>query len=268
MFYRLDLLLVKFGLASGREKAKELIRSGKIIVNGDVALKPSDVFSENDEIISKANPPKYVSRGGFKLEKAIVSFDIDLKNKICADVGASTGGFSDCLLQNGAKKIYAIDVGHNQLHEKLRGNSQIINIEGLNAREIDENSIPEKVDFLCADLSFISIKLVLANLLKMLSAEGEIVVLIKPQFEAGKENIGKNGVVKSDRVHIQVLSKFIEFVKTIDINLCGLTFSPIVGGDGNVEYLAYLSKKIYNKTNYNVREIILSAKNNKFKEGD
>lgn len=239
---RLDALLVARGMAKSREKAKEYIKSGKITINGMPAIKPSIDVSETDVIEYLGEDEKYVGRGGFKLEKALGCFNIDLADCICIDIGASTGGFTDCMLQNGAKKVYAVDVGHGQLAKKLVEECRVVNIEGVNVKALTDKIIDEAPDFVCADLSFISCKYAAEAAHRLLKSGGKAVILIKPQFEAGRAAISKGGIVKDIKAHISVLSTLTDEISSLGFSVLGLTDSPIRGGDGNVEYLIYLEK--------------------------
>ena len=261
---RLDSLMVSKGLVTSRERAKELIILGQLYIDSVIQTKPSFKTSVDSDIEIKGEVLKYVSRGGLKLEKAINSFNIDLNEKVCADIGASTGGFTDCMLQNGANKVYAVDVGHNQLVNSLINNENVINIEGVNARYLTDKHITEKVDFISIDVSFISLTLVLPTIIQLLKDDGNIVCLIKPQFEAGKNNIGKNGVVKSKTVHKEVLDKIHAFVQSIGMYIKALTFSPIKGPEGNIEYVCLISKSKNDNITINNIEIVEMAFNNKF----
>ena len=233
---RLDVFLTEnFNL--GRQKAAELIKLKAVTVNGKTVLKAGHKLKADDEVEILYNPFKFVSRGGLKLEKAIKVFNLNINGLVCADIGASTGGFCDCMLQNNAKKVYAIDVGTNQLHKSLIENSKVVNIEKTNFRYFDVNSI-EKVDFAATDVSFISLKYILNNMHFILKQNAAAVVLVKPQFEAGKENIGKNGIVKDARVHENVICDLRESAKKEGLAMCALCPSPITGGDGNREYTA------------------------------
>lgn len=256
---RLDEFLVKEGFAKSREKAKEMIKSSEVSVGGKYITKPAFNIDENEKIEVNTNRDKYVSRGGFKLEKALKCFDISLSGKVCADFGASTGGFTDCMLQNGAKKVYAVDVGHMQLDEKLRNNKNVCNIEGMNIRDISPDILGETVSFIGGDLSFISLRLVLKNIYSCLDEKGECVLLIKPQFECGKENVGKGGVVKSQKVHINVLENLINEFYNNKFYLSGLDYSPIAGGSGNIEYLAYLKKEKSEIKNFDLNKLTSEA---------
>ena len=256
---RLDVLLVQRGFATAREKAKDLIKAGQVEIDNKKCKKPSQVFEEDCEIKITGETLKYVSRGGLKLEKAIKEFEINLNDKVCADIGASTGGFTDCMLLNGASKVYAVDVGHDQLHEKLCKDNRVINLEGTNVRQLSQKIINEQIDFISIDVSFISLKLVLPNLIDLLCDNGEIVALIKPQFEAGKSFVGKKGVVKSRKTHKMVLNNFIMLAGELNINIKDITFSPIKGPQGNIEYLAFLSKNYYTGYNKDIYAIISTA---------
>lgn len=239
---RLDTAVFELGYAESREKAKTLIMSGVVYVNNHKADKPGDTVPEGAEIEVRSNPLKYVSRGGLKLEKAMKSFGIDLTNAVCADIGASTGGFSDCMLQNGAKHIYAIDVGYGQLAWKLRTDERVTNLERTNFRYVTNEQIPEPLDFASIDVSFISLKIILPVLHNLLRENGKAVCLIKPQFEAGKENVGKKGVVRDKNVHLQVVKTITEFMLENGYSVIGLDYSPIKGPEGNIEYLALIEK--------------------------
>lgn len=240
---RLDSELVARGILQSRERAKEKIKCGEISVNGRICFKPSYDVSESDSIIFSGNALKYAGRGGLKLEKAVEYFNISLKGLVCLDIGASTGGFTDCMLQNGAEMVYAVEVGHGQLAEKLINNSKVISMEKTDIRNVVSEMLPETPEFVCADVSFISLKLVIPHIYRLMSSEGSAVVLIKPQFEAGRRNIGKNGIVKSSEVHIQVISDIISFCIETGFYIIGICPSPVKGGSGNTEYLLYISRK-------------------------
>ena len=238
---RLDVALVERGLAESRQKAQALIMAGEVYVNGQKQLKAGAGVEEGDSLeIRSKNPLRYVSRGGLKLEKAMSLWPIDLRNKICADIGASTGGFTDCMLQNGARLVYAVDVGYNQLAWKLRTHPQVVCMERTNARYLTREQIPEPLDFFSVDVSFISLNLILPALRPLMKPEGQAVCLVKPQFEAGKEKVGKNGVVRDPAVHLEVLERFLEHAARADFAVKDITFSPIKGPEGNIEYLGYL----------------------------
>lgn len=237
---RIDTLLVQKGFFDSRERAKRSIMAGLIFVNNQKVDKPGTNVDKNSSILVKGDAIPYVSRGGLKLEKAIDKFDIVLNNKICLDIGASTGGFTDCMLQNGARKVYSIDVGYGQLDWKLRQDSRVIVMERTNIRYVTPDDIGEMVDFASVDVSFISLKLVFPVLKRLLKNSGEIAALIKPQFEAGRENVGKGGVVRDINVHKSVVSDIVAFAKKIKFRIIGFTYSPIKGPKGNIEYLLYM----------------------------
>lgn len=239
---RIDNLLVKRGFFDSRQKAKYAIEKGSVIVDGILVNKASKEFEENSRIEIKQDVLPFVSRGGLKLDKAIKVFNINLQDKICMDIGASTGGFTDCMLQNGASKVYSIDVGHNQLDKKLLQNSKVVNLEGTNIKDIIIEDF-YKVDFISIDVSFISLTLVLDKAYELLKQKGEIVVLIKPQFEAGKEYLNKNGVVRDKKIHAKVIEKIALFSHSLEFEIQKIDFSPIKGPAGNIEYLMYMKKK-------------------------
>lgn len=239
---RLDAFLVDSGLAESREKAKAYIMAGIVFVNNQKADKPGTTIKPDDIVEMRGATLKYVSRGGLKLEKAMECFPIDLTDKICADIGASTGGFTDCMLQNGAKKVYAIDVGYGQLAWKLRCDERVINLERTNFRYVTCEQIPEKLDFASVDVSFISLSLILPVMAKLLKDGAYAVCLIKPQFEAGKDKVGKKGVVRDINVHLEVNNKISQAIISNGFSLLGLDYSPIKGPEGNIEYLAFIQK--------------------------
>lgn len=240
---RLDILLVQRQLAASREKAKAIIMSGNVYVNGQKEDKAGSTFDEKSDIEVRGNTLKYVSRGGLKLEKAMSHFDITLEGKVCMDVGSSTGGFTDCMLQNGAVKVYAVDVGHGQLDWKLRQDERVICMEKTNIRYVEPENIEELVEFSSIDVSFISLTKVLFPVRNLLTENGQIACLIKPQFEAGREKVGKKGVVRDSKVHEEVINKVIAYAVSISFEVLGLEFSPIKGPEGNIEYLLYLQKQ-------------------------
>ena len=240
---RLDVLLVERGLAESREKAKAIIMAGEVFVDGQREDKAGTSFPEKVVIEVKGSPLKYVSRGGLKLEKAMTHFDVTLEGKVCMDVGASTGGFTDCMLQNGAKKVYAVDVGNGQLAWKLRQDERVVCMEKTNIRYVTREQIAEPIEFSSIDVAFISLTKVLLPVRNLLSQDGQIVCLIKPQFEAGREKVGKKGVVRDPAVHKEVIEKVIAFAKEQYLEPLALDFSPIKGPEGNIEYLLYLQKK-------------------------
>ena len=239
---RLDVLLVKKGLASSREKAKAIIMSGIVFVDGQREDKAGSTFDEKQEIIVKGKTLKYVSRGGLKLEKAMKNFDIVLKDKVCMDVGASTGGFTDCMLQNGAVKVYSVDVGHGQLDWKLRNDERVVCMERTNMRYMTEDDIDEKASFVSIDVSFISLTKILPAVYRILNTGGEVVALIKPQFEAGRSDVGKNGIVRSKNVHVRVLRTVCMALEQQGLHIQYLCPSPIRGGSGNIEYLVQVQR--------------------------
>ena len=239
---RLDVLLVERGLQETRQKAQATIMSGLVYVNGQKVDKPGTAVLNDAPIEVRGNALKYVSRGGLKLEKAMATFPIDLKGNICADIGASTGGFTDCMLQNGAAKVYAVDVGYGQLAWKLRSDERVVCMERTNARYLTHEQIPDELDFASVDVSFISLKLILPALCGLLKEGGHVSCLVKPQFEAGREKVGKKGVVRDPAVHLEVLENFLIHAKESGFTVLGMTFSPIRGPEGNIEYLGFLEK--------------------------
>ena len=237
---RLDVLMVRRNLAESREKAKALIMSGIVYVNGQKEDKAGTSFEETVQIEVRGNTLKYVSRGGLKLEKAMSRFGVQLAGKVCMDVGASTGGFTDCMLQNGAVKVYAVDVGHGQLAWKLRNDDRVICMEKTNIRYVTSEDIGDRIEFASIDVSFISLTKVLGPVKQLLTDEGQVVCLIKPQFEAGREKVGKKGVVREKSVHLEVIEMVMDYARSIGFGILGLEFSPIKGPEGNIEYLLYL----------------------------
>ena len=241
---RLDILLVRQGLAASREKAKAVIMSGSVFVNGQREDKAGSLFAEEKCTIEvRGGGLKYVSRGGLKLEKAIAEFSLTLQDKICMDIGASTGGFTDCMLQNGAGKVYAIDVGHGQLAWKLRCDERVVCMEKTNFRYVTTEQIADTPAFASVDVSFISLSKILPPAGALLAADGEMVCLIKPQFEAGREKVGKKGVVREPAVHREVIERVFRLAVHCGFALCHLTFSPVKGPEGNIEYLLHLRKE-------------------------
>lgn len=239
---RLDILLVKRGLAESREKAKAVIMSGIVYVDGQKEDKAGQTFADTANIEVRGNTLKYVSRGGLKLEKAMECFDVSVKDKVCMDIGASSGGFTDCMLQNGAKKVYAVDVGHGQLAWKLRNDTRVVVMEKTNIRYVKPEDIGESIDFASIDVSFISLSKVLPAAYNLLGECGEIVALIKPQFEAGREKVGKKGVVREKSTHIEVIQNCFAYAKENGFFVRELEFSPVKGPEGNIEYLYHLVK--------------------------
>ena len=251
---RLDILVVKRNLAESREKAKALIMAGEIFVAGQREDKPGSTFEETAEIILHGNTLPYVSRGGLKLEKAMKEFGVTVSGKICMDVGASTGGFTDCMLQNGAVKVYAVDVGYGQLAWKLRQDERVVCMEKTNIRYLTPDQVAEPAGFASIDVSFISLTKVLEPVRQLLTENGEVVCLIKPQCEAGREKVGKKGVVREKSTHLEVIEKVISYAKEIGFTVLNLDFSPIKGPEGNIEYLLYLTK------NASCEEIVVNPK--------
>ena len=239
---RLDVMMVQRGLAPSREKAKAIIMAGEVLVDGQREDKPGTAFAETVEITVKGNPLPYVSRGGLKLEKAVSQFELNLEGRICMDVGSSTGGFTDCMLQNGAVKVYSVDVGHGQLAWKLRNDNRVVCMERTNIRYVTPENIQEPPSFVSIDVSFISLTKVLPAVRALLEEDGEIVCLIKPQFEAGREKVGKKGVVRDPAVHREVILRVASFAQSIGFALLHLEFSPVKGPEGNIEYLLHLQK--------------------------
>ena len=243
MKQRLDVILVNLGYATSREKAKAIIMSGNVFVKGQREDKAGTTFEEEGlDIVVKGSPLKYVSRGGLKLEKAMAEFPITLDEYVCMDIGSSTGGFTDCMLQNGAAKVYAVDVGHGQLDWKLRNDERVVCMEKTNFRYMVRDDIQDDLDFASCDVSFISLTKILTPAYALLKDGASMVCLIKPQFEAGKEKVGKKGVVRDKAVHIEVIEKVVEHAKTVGFVPMMLTYSPIKGPEGNIEYLVYLVK--------------------------
>lgn len=240
---RLDMMLVERALAPSREKAKAYIMAGQVYVDGQKEDKAGSMFTETVKVEVRGNTLPYVSRGGLKLEKAMNEFDVSLEGKVCMDVGASTGGFTDCMLQNGASKVYSIDVGYGQLAWKLRNDSRVICMEKTNVRYITEEDVPDKPEFASVDVSFISLTKVIPPAINVMAQDAQMVCLIKPQFEAGREKVGKKGVVREESTHKEVLLKIIDFAFEIGLNIIGIDFSPIKGPEGNIEYLIMLDRK-------------------------
>ena len=237
---RLDVLLVEQGLAESRQKAQAAIMAGAVYVNDQKVDKAGAPTEEGAKLEVRGQTLPYVSRGGLKLEKAMTVFPITLEGKVAADIGASTGGFTDCMLQNGAVKVYAVDVGYGQLAWSLRSDERVVCLERTNARYLSREQIPEPLEFASIDVSFISLKLILPPLRALMGPEGQVVCLVKPQFEAGKDKVGKKGVVRDPAVHREVLEHFLEHAAQAGFTVSGLTYSPIRGPEGNIEYLGYL----------------------------
>ena len=262
---RLDVLLVNRGLAESREKAKAIIMSGNVYVEGQKEDKAGSTFADTANIEVRGTTLKYVSRGGLKLEKAMENFDVTIKGKICMDVGSSTGGFTDCMLQNGAVKVYSVDVGHGQLDWKLRNDPRVVCMERTNIRYVVPEDIEERPSFVSIDVSFISLTKVLLPVRNLMEENGEIAALIKPQFEAGREKVGKKGVVRDPAVHKEVIEMVISYAKSISFGVRHLEFSPIKGPEGNIEYLVHLVRLpdgvTEEETNVDVDAIVKSAHN-------
>ncbi len=239
---RLDVVLVEKGFFESREKAKASIMAGVVFVDEQKVDKAGEMISPNSNIEVRGNVCPYVSRGGLKLEKAMKEFNIDLKDKVCMDIGASTGGFTDCMLQNGSKKVFSVDVGYGQFAWKLRQDRRVVCMERTNIRYVTKEEIGEELDFASIDVSFISLTKVLPVAYMLTKENGEVVALIKPQFEAGREQVGKKGVVRDSNVHKEVIRKVIDFSNSIGFGVKGLSFSPIKGPEGNIEFLVYLYK--------------------------
>lgn len=239
---RADVRLVELGLAPSREKARTLIMAGEVFIDTLRIDKPGAAVPEDALLTVKEQAIPFVSRGGLKLDKAVRKYGLDFTDMVTMDVGASTGGFTDCMLQNGAAKVYAVDVGYGQLAWKLRQDPRVICLERTNARYLDHTVIPDELDFASIDVSFISLKLILPVVNAVLKADGQVACLVKPQFEAGREKVGKKGVVRDPAVHLEVLEHFRQHVKDSGFTLLGLTYSPIRGPEGNIEYLGYLRK--------------------------
>lgn len=240
---RADLLLFEKGLVESVEKGKRLIMEGIVFVGRERVDKPGQIFKEDVDIHIKSNPLDYVSRGGLKLEKAINKFQLNMKDKVAMDIGSSTGGFTDCMLKNGAKRVYAVDVGYGQLDWSLRSDPRVKVMERTNIRYVKQEDIGEAIDFISIDVSFISLRLVLPVAKSLLTNNGEIIALVKPQFEAAKEDVGKNGIVRDKNIHIEVLNSIFEFANSIGLSIEDISFSPIRGTKGNIEFLVYLVNK-------------------------
>ena len=238
---RLDVLLTEQGYADSRSKAQAIIMSGLVYVNGQKADKPGVSYEENVELEVRGAVCPYVSRGGLKLEKALRDFGVKPVGYVCSDSGASTGGFTDCLLQQGAKKVFAIDVGYGQLDWKIRSDPRVVVMERTNVRYVTLEQLGEPLDLSVIDVSFISLKIVLPVIKTFLKPTGQVLCLIKPQFEAGKEKVGKKGVVREPKTHIEVLDSFVDLARSLDFNILGLTFSPVKGPEGNIEFLGHLT---------------------------
>ena len=260
---RLDVLLVKKNLAESREKAKAVIMAGIVYVDDQKEDKAGSMFEETAKIEVRGSTLKYVSRGGLKLEKAMTHFGVTLDQKICMDVGASTGGFTDCMLQNGAVKVYSVDVGHGQLAWKLRNDPRVVCMEKTNIRYVTPEEIPDKIQFVSIDVSFISLTKVLGPVKALMEPDGQVVCLIKPQFAAGREKVGKKGVVRERSVHLEVIRMVAAFAGSIGFEALHLEFSPIKGPEGNIEYLLHLRNdaggNVYENSSIDAEEIVNQA---------
>ena len=264
---RLDVLLVERGLAESRQKAQAVIMAGHVFVAGRRSDKPGTAVANDAAIEVRGAALRYVSRGGLKLEKAMQTWPITLAGKTCADIGASTGVFTDCMLQNGAEKVYAVDVGYGQLDWRLRNDPRVVCLERTNARYLSMEEIPQPLDFASIDVSFISLKLIFPALYQLLRQGGEIACLIKPQFEAGREKVGKKGVVRDSAVHLEVLEHFLEHARDNHLAVLGVTYSPIRGPEGNIEYLGYLRKSEEPDAAIDLRAVV-TASHETLKEGE
>ena len=253
---RLDVLLVDRGFVESRQKAQAVIMSGNVFVAGQRVDKPGTSVPNEADIEVRGHVLRYVSRGGLKLEKAMKSFPLTLEGKTCADIGASTGGFTDCMLQNGAVKVYSVDVGYGQLDWKLRNDPRVVCMERTNARYLTHEEIPDELDFASIDVSFISLKLIFPALQGLLRDGGEIACLIKPQFEAGREKVGKKGVVRDPAVHLEVLENFLLHAKENGFTVIDVTYSPIRGPEGNIEYLGYLEKAEWSPMEFDLKGLV------------
>ena len=253
---RLDVLLTEKGLQESRQKAQATIMSGLVYVNGQRVDKPGTAVDPEAGIEIRGSTLRYVSRGGLKLEKAMAVWPIGLAGKICMDVGASTGGFTDCMLQNGASKVYAVDVGYGQLAWSLRSDERVVCLERTNARYLNHEIIPEEPDFSSVDVSFISLKLILPAIAGVLKDGGEVVCLVKPQFEAGKEKVGKKGVVRDPAVHREVLEHFLEHARESGFTVLDLSYSPVRGPEGNIEYLGWLRKAAWEEKTFDLTALV------------
>ena len=263
---RLDVLLFERGLAESRQKAQAVVMSGQVYVNGQKVDKAGTPTPADAPIEVRGGGLKYVSRGGLKLEKAMGTWPISLAGAVCADIGASTGGFTDCMLQNGASKVYAVDVGYGQFAWKLRSDTRVVCMERTNARYLTHEQIPDELDFASVDVSFISLNLILPPLRGLMKRSGQAVCLIKPQFEAGKDKMGKKGVVRDKAVHQEVLEHFLEHAASAGFGVRGLTWSPIRGPEGNIEYLGWLSAEGGMAGSWDLKELV-EASHAKLEEG-
>ena len=256
---RLDVLLVERGLQETRQKAQATIMSGLVYVDGRKVDKAGTAVPDDARLEVRGSALRYVSRGGLKLEKAISAFRLSLDGAICADIGASTGGFTDCMLQNGAAKVYAVDVGYGQLDWKLRNDARVVCMERTNARYLDREQIPDELDFASVDVSFISLRLILPAVHGLLKAGGHVACLIKPQFEAGREKVGKKGVVRDPAVHLEVLEQFLQNAKESGFTVLDITYSPIRGPEGNIEYLGYLESGEWVEKEFDLKALVAAS---------
>ena len=256
---RLDVLLVERGLQETRQKAQATIMSGLVYVDGRKVDKAGTAVPDDARLEVRGSALRYVSRGGLKLEKAISAFRLSLDGALCADIGASTGGFTDCMLQNGAAKVYAVDVGYGQLDWKLRNDARVVCMERTNARYLDREQIPDELDFASVDVSFISLRLILPAVHGLLKAGGHVACLIKPQFEAGREKVGKKGVVRDPAVHLEVLEQFLQNAKESGFTVLDITFSPIRGPEGNIEYLGYLESGEWVEKEFDLKALVAAS---------
>lgn len=252
---RLDVLLVDRGIISSRERAKTNIMAGKVFVDGQRVDKAGAKVSITSNIEFKGDTIPYVSRGGLKLEKAMKEFPLVLDGKVCMDIGASTGGFTDCMLQNGARKVFSVDVGYGQFAWKLRTDERVVCMERTNIRYVTPEDIGEKLDFASIDVSFISLKTIMPATVNLLKDDGEVVALIKPQFEAGREKVGKKGVVREESTHKEVVNSIVNYLLEHDLNILGVSYSPIKGPEGNIEYLVYFTKDKEKVSNFKMEDI-------------
>ena len=256
---RLDQLVFDLGFAESRERAKTTIMSGLIFVNGQRVDKPGTAVDPASNVELHGEPLPFVSRGGYKLDKALKVFPVDPQGKICLDCGASTGGFTDVLLQHGAKKVYAVDVGYGQLAWKLRNDERVVNLERTNLRYVTEEQIPEPIDLAVMDVSFISIRLVIPAVKALLKPDADFICLIKPQFEAGREEVGKKGVVRDSAVHERVIREILDFVPGAGLTVLGLDYSPIKGPEGNIEYLCHLKNRTGEQGTFDVPGLVAAS---------
>lgn len=265
---RLDIYMVKHNMAPSRSAAQAMIMAGDVYIDNQKAMKAGETVNGTEKIEIRSKGSSFVSRGGLKLDKAMRVFPITLNDTVCMDIGASTGGFTDCMLKNGAKKVYSVDVGYGQLAWKLRQDTRVVNMERTNIRYIDKSLITEALDFFSVDVSFISLKPVLPVAYDLLSDEGQGVCLIKPQFEAGREKVGKKGVVREKSTHIEVIKKVLDFTKEIGFSVKGLDFSPIKGPEGNIEYLMYVKKSTAFSDEFDIAALVEQSHELNNKQGD